>query len=251
MYHSIFKRCVTDQPIQFKPLIHIVGDFVFYDVTVKSNHIAVLPSLSVSSAQPLSKLNARADFPGIGYAPHRSSHLLGLQFREVFYTVTNIRTPQRTVSSMQRFAVSQKNRTEAITISPFSLHLLYRAENKQFSTLRCTKTGGTQLKLRAVCFVVQSCLADADFVVFSNYCLIGTRLSRAPFCAFAIFGQNHTLSQSSRIRPSLCLVRKPTLHSPPKAMSLRPLKSSSTREPEQSIRSFTSHGHSRIRRRCS
>ena len=181
MYHSIFKRCVTDQPIQFKPLIHIVGDFVFYDVTVKSNHIAVLPSLSVSSAQPLSKLNARADFPGIGYAPHRSSHLLGLQFREVFYTVTNIRTPQRTVSSMQRFAVSQKNRTEAITISPFSLHLLYRAENKQFSTLRCTKTGGTQLKLRAVCFVVQSCLADADFVVFSNYCLIGTRLMASFF----------------------------------------------------------------------
>lgn len=181
MYHSIFKRCVTDQPIQFKPLIHIVGDFVFYDVTVKSNHIAVLPSLSVSSAQPLSKLNARADFPGIGYAPHRSSHLLGLQFREVFYTVTNIRTPQRTVSSMQRFAVSQKNRTEAITISPFSLHLLYRAENKQFSTLRCTKTGGTQLKLRAVCFVVQSCLADADFVVFSNYCLIGTRLNAPAF----------------------------------------------------------------------
>ncbi len=183
MYHSIFKRCVTDQPIQFKPLIHIVGDFVFYDVTVKSNHIAVLPSLSVSSAQPLSKLNARADFPGIGYAPHRSSHLLGLQFREVFYTVTNIRTPQRTVSSMQRFAVSQKNRTEAITISPFSLHLLYRAENKQFSTLRCTKTGGTQLKLRAVCFVVQSCLADADFVVFSNYCLIGTRLTGGTFSA--------------------------------------------------------------------
>ena len=30
-------------------------------------------------------------------------------------------------------------------------------------------------KLSAACFVVQSCLADADFVVFSNYCLIGTR----------------------------------------------------------------------------
>ena len=134
MYHSIFKRCVTDQPIQFKPLIHIVGDFVFYDVTVKSNHIAVLPSLSVSSAQPLSKLNARADFPGIGYALHRSSHLLGLQFREVFYTVTNIRTPQRTVSSMQRFAVSQKNRTEAITISPFSLSLLFSAKNRRHPT---------------------------------------------------------------------------------------------------------------------
>ena len=37
------------------------------------------------------------------------------------------------------------------------------------------KTGSTQPKLSAACFVVQSCLADADFVVFSNYCLIGTR----------------------------------------------------------------------------
>lgn len=29
--------------------------------------------------------------------------------------------------------------------------------------------------LNVACFV-QSCLTDADFVVFSNYCLIGTRL---------------------------------------------------------------------------
>ena len=56
------------------------------------------------------------------------------------------------------------------------------AKNKQFSTLRCTKTGGTQPKLSAACFVVQSCLADADFVVFSNYCLIGTRLRVALSC---------------------------------------------------------------------
>ena len=87
----------------------------------------------------------------------------------------NIRTPQRTVSAMQRFAVSQKNHTEAITISPFLLSLPYRTENRRFSTLSCTKTGSTQPKLSAACFVVQSCLADADFVVFSNYCLIGTR----------------------------------------------------------------------------
>ena len=88
----------------------------------------------------------------------------------------NIRTPQRTVSAMQRFAVSQKNRTEAITISPFSLlSLPYRTENRRFSALSCTKTGSTQPKLSVACFVVQSCLADADFVVFSNYCLIGTR----------------------------------------------------------------------------
>ena len=87
----------------------------------------------------------------------------------------NIRTSQRTVSAMQRFAVSQKNRTEAITISPFSLSLPYRTENRRFSPHSCTKTGSTQPKLSAACFVVQSCLADADFVVFSNYCLIGTR----------------------------------------------------------------------------
>lgn len=29
--------------------------------------------------------------------------------------------------------------------------------------------------LNVACFV-QSCLTDADFVIFSNYCLIGTRL---------------------------------------------------------------------------
>ena len=93
----------------------------------------------------------------------------------------NIRTPQRTVSAMQRFAVSQKNHAEAITISPFLLSLPYRTENRRFSALSCTKTGGTQPKLSAACFVVQSCLADADFVVFSNYCLIGTRPKTAAF----------------------------------------------------------------------
>ena len=58
----------------------------------------------------------------------------------------------------------------------------HRAKNKQFSTLRCTKTGSTQPKLSAACFVVQSCLADADFVVFSNYCLIGTRPKPSFYC---------------------------------------------------------------------
>ena len=170
MYHSIFKRCVTDQPIQFKPLIHIVGDFVFYDVTVKRNHIAVLPSLSVSSAQPLSKLNARADFPGIGYALHRSSHLLGLQFREVFYTVTNIRTPQRTVSAMQRFAVSQKNRTEAITISPFSLSLLYSAKNRWFSTLRCkNRRHPTEVECRLFCPILFRSCRFRNFLKLLSY----------------------------------------------------------------------------------
>lgn len=57
----------------------------------------------------------------------------------------------------------------------------HRGENKQFSTLRCTKTGSTQPKLSAACFAVQSYLAAADFVVFSNYCLIGTRQTSASF----------------------------------------------------------------------
>ena len=61
--------------------------------------------------------------------------------------------------------------------------LPYRTENRRFSTLSCTKTGSTQPKLSAACFVVQSCLADADFVVFSNYCLIGTRLIGSFFFA--------------------------------------------------------------------
>ncbi|MDR3979978.1 MAG: hypothetical protein Q3X13_10065, partial [Oscillospiraceae bacterium] len=44
-----------------------------------------------------------------------------------------------------------------------------------------TKTGSTQPKLSAACFAVQSYLAAADFVVFSNYCLIGTRQKRSSF----------------------------------------------------------------------
>ena len=77
--------------------------------------------------------------------------------------------------------------TKATTISPFSLSLPYRTENRRFSTLSCTKTGSTQPKLSAACFVVQSCLADADFVVSSNYCLIGTRLTAARRFAGRLF----------------------------------------------------------------
>ena len=37
--------------------------------------------------------------------------------------------------------------------------------------------------LNVACFV-QSCLTDADFVLFSNYCLIGTRARAGIFFAF-------------------------------------------------------------------
>ena len=84
------------------------------------------------------------------------------------------------------------------TISPFSLSLPYRTENRRFSTLSCTKTDGTQPKLSAVCFVIQSCLADADFVVFSNYCLIGTRHIGLHFCC--IFTASPAVPAGTRSR---------------------------------------------------
>ena len=65
----------------------------------------------------------------------------------------NIRTPQRTVSAMQRFAVSQKNHAEALTISPFLLSLPYRTENRRFSALSCTKNRRhpTEVECRLFC----------------------------------------------------------------------------------------------------
>ena len=127
-------------------------------------------------------------FPTVEHTLHRNTHLSALRFCGVFCTTVNIRPPQRTVSAMQRFAVSQKNHAEAITISPFFLSLPFRTENRRFSALSCTKTGGIQPKLSAACFVAQSCLADADFVVFSDYCLIGTRHS----CEIFIKGIDHS-----------------------------------------------------------
>lgn len=64
----------------------------------------------------------------------------------------------------------------------------HRGENKRNSTLRCTKTGGIQPKLNVACFV-QSCLTDADFVIFSNYCLIGTRQTAGVFCVWMTGGR--------------------------------------------------------------
>lgn len=120
-------------------------------------------------------------FPTVEHTLHRNTHLSTLRSCGLFCTTANIRTPQRTVSAMQRFAVSQKNHAEAITISPFFLSLPFRTENRRFSALSCTKTGSTQPKLSAACFVVQSCLADADFVVFSDYCLIAHGICRKIF----------------------------------------------------------------------
>ena len=48
--------------------------------------------------------------------------------------------------------------------------------------------------LNVACFV-QSCLTDADFVIFSNYCLIGTRLTASFLC----FGFEYCVSRARRL----------------------------------------------------
>ena len=60
--------------------------------------------------------------------------------------------------------------------------MAHGTRNKQISPLKRTKTSGIQPKLNVACFV-QSCLTDADFVLFSNYCLIGTRQTGRLFFA--------------------------------------------------------------------
>ena len=79
----------------------------------------------------------------------------------------------------------QSTRIDKVWYARFWI-MSHRWGNRRFSTLSCTKIGGAQPKLRPACFVVQSCLADADFVVFSDYCLIGTRLKQNIFLSLAI-----------------------------------------------------------------
>ena len=78
----------------------------------------------------------------------------------------------------------------------------HRGENKRNSTLRCTKTGGIQPKLNVACFV-QSCLTDADFVIFSNYCLIGTRPIAVDFWETTWQSEKRVLPYETRLLLSL------------------------------------------------
>ena len=118
-------------------------------------------------------------FYAAGHTPHWNPHLLVLPFCGVISVIANIHAHQGTIFIIAWFAVSWGFTTRMTTTSPVSLSLPYRAENKRFSTLKRTKTGGIQPMLNVACFV-QSCLTDADFVIFSNYCLIGTRRRASP-----------------------------------------------------------------------
>ena len=80
----------------------------------------------------------------------------------------------------------------------------HRGENKRNSTLRCTKTGGIQPKLNVACFV-QSCLTDADFVIFSNYCLIGTRPTALLFFSCLMPARFAAQRMCRRLPPGSCV----------------------------------------------
>ena len=113
-----------------------------------------------------------SDSYSASHALHRNPYLSALRDNSCS---DNYAHPQRTGFALQRSAVLQRNRTEAITTLSV---LLYRAESRQFSALRHAKAGGTQPKSSAIRFVIPSCLADADRVAFSNHCLISTRQRR-------------------------------------------------------------------------
>ena len=68
--------------------------------------------------------------------------------------------------------------------------------------------------MSAACFVVQSCLADADFVVFSNYCLIGTRPNADVF-SFLFFRRSAAPNATPKQRLSKRL-HHGTISQPPK-----------------------------------
>ena len=91
-------------------------------------------------------------FYDVNHTLHRNTYLSTLRLCGVFCTIANIRTLKRTVCTIQRFAVSQKNCTKAITISPFSLSLLFSAKNRWFSTLRCkNRRHPTEVECRLFC----------------------------------------------------------------------------------------------------
>ena len=121
------------------------------------------------------------DFGEVQRTLHRNTYLSTLRFWGVFCLTANIRTPQRTVSAMQRFAVSQKEPHRGDNYFTLFAILAFQRKKTGDSQPLDVKTGGTQPTLSAACFVVQSCLADADFVVFSDYCLIGTRRMHSLF----------------------------------------------------------------------
>ena len=59
--------------------------------------------------------------------------------------------------------------------------------NAGLSALAEEPSFGSRLKLYRRLFSVEDDLADADFVVLSNYCLIGTRQMSSLSCFFPLF----------------------------------------------------------------
>ena len=96
---------------------------------------------------------------------------------------------------MQRFAVSQKNRSEAITISAFSLSLLYNAKNREFSTLRCkNRRRPTEIECRLFCCPIL--LSRCRFCSFLKLLSYRHTAKRLPF--LGSFPQQSSAIQNSR-----------------------------------------------------
>lgn len=67
--------------------------------------------------------------------------------------------------------------------------------------------------LNVACFV-QSCLTDADFVIFSNYCLIGTRLTGVFFAVQIYFPGHMRIMTRARARAAAQVPRKAQVFQP-------------------------------------
>ena len=70
---------------------------------------------------------------------------------------------------------------------PAFIQDITKPKTSEFRPLNTQKTDDIQSKLNVVCFV-RSCFAVADFVIFSNYCLIGTRPTTSIFLFYSEAG---------------------------------------------------------------
>ena len=161
----------TSEQIFYSPCLSPACAYTHCSTESTRFSIGVTEVIAIKRQHSVPKL-CFSDSYSASHALHRNPYLSALRDNSCS---DNYAHPQRTGFALQRSAVLQRNRTEAITTLSV---LLYRAESRQFPALRHAKAGGTQPKSSAIRFVIPSCLADADRVAFSNHCLISTRQRR-------------------------------------------------------------------------
>ena len=195
----------TSEQIFYSPCLSPACAYTHCSTESTRFSIGVTEVIAIKRQHSVPKL-CFSDSYSASHALHRNPYLSALRDNSCS---DNYAHPQRTGFALQRSAVLQRNRTEAITTLSV---LLYRAESRQFSALRHAKAGGTQPKSSAIRFVIPSCLADADRVAFSNHCLISTRQRRrfsrlsaeagAVFCIDSHWFRN---ASGNRVGADLCV----------------------------------------------